>query len=1032
MQTGALPAPTAVKTMPVSGQAAMDGAKAIPPASDSGGSTPALDRYAGQMVTGVDFAGVDTTMLDPLPQRLPLHTGEKLDPQDVRESLRTLFATGLYDTIEAVAVPDGAGVRVVFTGAQKMFVGRITIDGVNNDNLLAQLNGSTKLNPGTVYSEAKLLATDDLLKQALQDNGYYEGKMSRTIDTDRTNALVNVHYLIQPGTLARVGSITIDGDPSMTLSQFRRKAGLRHNSRVGRNTVSSALSSLQKLYQKKQRLAATIALESKTYDAQGQYVNYVFSVKQGPIVKVSVTGAKLSKGNLRKFVPIYEEGAVDLDLINEGAHNIRNYLQSKGYFDATVLPRPVKKSNEEITLEYVAKPGIRHHVDSVSITGNKYFDTEIIREHVSVYAANLIERNGGYSQAKVASDVSNITSLYQGNGFSHVKVTPEIKNVEDPKKPKREGILAITYAIQEGEQEKIGSYQLNGVETVPLPTLTALLNTQVGQPYSSLNITGDRDEILNYYLAHGYDKVQVNVFQQPDPKNAELVDVTMNITEGQQFFVRDTLLSGIHYTNPSTVEQQVTIRPNLPLDQSALLSTQRKLYNLALFNQVNTAIENPAGGEIKKNVLLQMKEAKRWDITYGFGFQAQTGTPSTNCLSPTEQIITGIACTANGKVGASPEVLGSISRINLFGTQQSLTLNTSYGSLEKIALVTYNNPELLRDPHFNFSVSGGYTSSINVTTYAASELGASIRVSERVDRPTTLLYSLSFRDVKVNPDSIHVSPALIPLLSQPARVAGPGFTWIRDTRDSPLDAHRGTFNTAATFFSTSTLGSQANFGRLDFTNSTYYPFGTGWVFARQTRYAEERSFGTDTQKLIPLPERLYAGGAQSLRGFSFNSAGPRDATTGYPIGGAAAFVNTLELRTPSPHLPYVGNSLGFVLFHDMGNVFDRSTDIWESFVRVKQPTPAACRDLSEANTTAGPNSAIGQQGGCSFNYFTHDVGIGFRYHTPVGPVRFDLSYLLNPPVYPSLLNYNSNDVQLPASVGLASNFNFYFSIGQMF
>ena len=1011
--------------------------KAIPPESDNGGTTPNLSKYAGQTVTSVSFNGVDPSMLDPLQARLPLQKGEKLDTQKVRESLRTLYATGLYQSIEVIGVPGPGGIGILFSGAKKYFVGRITIDGVNNDNLLAQLNGSTKLNPGTVYTESKLLATDDLLKQALEDNGYYEGTISRSIDADQSNGLVNVHYSIQPGTLARVGDIKIDGDTGLTLKQFRHKGGLRHNSRVNRNTVSSALSSLQKIYQKKQRLAATVTLASKTYDAQGQYVNYEFRVTQGPIVKVTVTGAKISKGDIQKFVPIYEEGAVDIDLINEGAHNIRNYLQSKGFFDATVMPGPVQRSEGEITLQYVAETGVHHRVQAVTVTGNTYFNTETIKEHVSVYPANIADRNGGYSQALVASDVSNITSLYEGNGFSHVKVTPEIKNVENKKKPKQDGLLSINYAIQEGEQQKIGQYQITGTDTVPLETLSPLLNTQVGQPYSSLNIVGDRDVILNYYLAHGYDKAQVNVFQEADTKNPALVNVTVNIKEGQQFLVRDALLSGVEHTRVSTIEQQVSIKPDQPLDESALLTTQRKLYNLALFNQVNAAIQNPTGEEIKKNVLLQLREAKRWDITYGFGFQAQTGTPSTSCLSPTQQIAFGVSgsysCNANGKIGASPEVLFSISRINLRGTQQSITLNTSYGTLEKIALVTYNNPDLLRNPNFNFSLSGGYTSSQNVTTYAASVLGGSARVSERLTRATTLLYSLSFRDVKVNADSIQVSPDLIPLLSQPARVAGPGLTWIRDTRDSPLDAHRGTFNTAATFFSTSKLGSQANFGRIDFSNSTYYPFGAGWVFARQTRIADERSFGTPTQELIPLPERIYAGGAQSLRGFSFNSAGPRDATTGYPIGGAAAFVNTFELRTPSPHLPYVGNALGFVLFHDMGNVFDKASDIWPSFARVNQPTPAACRNLSTTNTTAGSNSAIGQQGGCSFNYFTHDVGVGLRYHTPIGPVRIDTSYLINPPVYPVLLDYSTDStVSQPAHVGIASNFNFYFSIGQMF
>jgi len=178
--------------------------KAVPPATDSGGTTPALNSFAGQNVARVTFAGVDQSMIDPLPKKLPLQPGQPLDPAKVRESLRSLYATGLYRTIEVDALPSTDGLTVLFTGQRKLFVGRITIDGVNNDNLLAQLTGSTKLNPGTIYSDTKLLATDDLLKQALEDNGYYEGKISRTMDTDQINRLENVHYDIQPGPVARV------------------------------------------------------------------------------------------------------------------------------------------------------------------------------------------------------------------------------------------------------------------------------------------------------------------------------------------------------------------------------------------------------------------------------------------------------------------------------------------------------------------------------------------------------------------------------------------------------------------------------------------------------------------------------------------------------------------------------------------------------------------------------------------------------------------------------------------------------------
>ena len=125
---------------------------------------------------------------------------------------------------------------------------------------------------------------------------------------------------------------------------------------------------------------------------------------------------------------------------------------------------------------------------------------------------------------------------------------------------------------------------------------------------------------------------------------------------------------------------------------------------------------------------------------------------------------------------------------------------------------------------------------------------------------------------------------------------------------------------------------------IDITNSSYYDLGKRhWVIARQTRYGQERAFGDGRQQLIPLPERLYAGGATSHRGFAINAAGPRDPQTGYPIGGAAVAVNTLELRTPYPNLPLVGNNLGFVFFHDMGNIFSRSRDVWPSFHNFHQP-----------------------------------------------------------------------------------------------
>jgi outer membrane protein insertion porin family len=1001
--------------------------------------TTSLWQWKGLIVEKILFKGVTFDATDTLPKELTQKAGAPLDPQEVRASLRRLFASGRYRDISVRGVPQGDQVTLIFAGTARFYVGRVTINAVKSERLTSLLEFATKLSPGTAFSESQIAAGTTGIKEILQQQGYYEPKVSVKTEVDTAGDQVNVTYIVLIGPQARVGQIKLLGDDTgLTPEVFRKKSKLKENRKISRDTTSNALDRLRKLYQKNNRLEATVTLQKQTYDDVRDKVDYEFHANQGPEVKVSVEGAKISTSRLHLLVPIFEEGTIDNDLLNEGVFNIRDFEQQQGYFDAKVSVRVVGSNSTAEQVVFTVDRGLKHKVLVVDLKGNKYFTDDLLRERMRVQKSDAYQRSGRYSPALVSADVAAIQGLYRANGFDAATVTTEVKDVSTAKngKPLKVGEIAVTFTVVEGPQQKFGKVDLIGVNASRQQDIRGLMNAQAGQPFSLVTLSADRDIVLQYYLAHGFDQVKVEIKQSKETADADKTDVSLNVTEGQQVFVNKVLLSGIENTRPKVVQSQILVHAGDPLDQTALLQTQRNLYNIALFNEVVAAVQNPAGDAPQKNVLLQVTEAKRWNVTYAWGLEAQTGTPTQGTISEASCILLGLnPCnvTQEGKTGVSPRVGVDISRINLRGTDDSLTLHTTYGLLEQVATLTLLNPHLYGSKNFTGAISGGYSNVQDISTFSASTLQGDFRVTEKLKRKDTFIYDFQYRRVKVN--SLQVSADLIPLQSQPVRVGGPGVTWFRDTRQpGPLDAVKGSYTTLQAFLASSKFGSQTDFWKLDGTNSTYYQFGKQkYVFARETRIGYERASGANPNVTnaacagvllttnpscnpIPLPERLYAGGANSHRGFSINGAGPRDLQTGYPVGGTAAFVNTFELRLPAQTLPVVGNSVNFVIFHDMGNVFQNAKDMFPSFTRFNQPNKQTCANVS---------TSIGT---CDFNYFSHALGLGARYKTPVGPIRVDFSYNLNPPVYPIIYDFYNN----PPHEGQASHFNFFFSIGESF
>jgi outer membrane protein insertion porin family len=1014
-----------------------------------------MAQWQGLPVREIAFEGVSTDRLQPLAGHLPQVVGAPLTRENVAASLRVLFRTGLFSTIEVDAVKMDDGVKIVFRGTAREFIGTVNVDGAKGATINAQLQAASRLTAGTRFTQTRLDAAMGRMRQALADNGFNEPMITYTLTRHSSEQLVDIAFAVTSGIQARVGGVKITGDSGLSEEHFRNDARLKAGRKIDHDTSSRALSGILKHYQKENRLEADVKLESEVYVPATKRSDFTFSASRGPVVKVSVEGTKIGGERLKRLVPVFEEGTVDEDLLNEGNRRLRDYFQRLGYFDVKVDHTRQNPDGGTVTITYAVVLGARRRVSKVSVEGNHYFDAATLEALLSVHAADHLDRHGAYSQALVGADIGALQAVYQNNGFSKVKVTPETASGGTATTPAAPGGLsnpaapiAVIYHIDEGQQQRVGELHLNGLKKSDENKLRALMNTAPGQLFSPQNLAGDRDALLTDYLSRGFDQVQIEVEQQTEAKDPTKVDVNFQISEGQQIFVRKVLISGLHYTRPDTVAKAITLHPGDPLNQTALAQTQRNLYEFALFNEVNTAIENSGGSEPYKTILIQTTEARRWTLTYGLGFEAQTGTPQNNCRGIAT---TGQACSPNGKTGISPRVLGAVTRNNLFGREQSASIQGTYGLLEQNINLLFQNPHFLGNRDFGFTFSGGYASSQNVTTYVASKLETGVRWTEHFSQPgswfskaNTFVYEFDFRRVKVAAESLQVGPSEISALSTAVRVAGPSLTWIRDTRDSALDSRRGTYTSFQDFFSNQTFGAQAEFNRLDVSSSSYYGFDKGrLVLARNTRYGQERAYGSPSDALIPLPERLYAGGPTSHRGFPINAAGPRDPETGFPIGGAGALVNSTELRLPPPVLPFFGDTVSFVLFHDMGNVFTNAGDAWASALRVQQPNRDACKVTTAPTpqppplppippSPTGPVTSTGQQGQCSFDYFSHAAGLGMRYHTPVGPIRLDFSYNLNPPIYPVNVNYSQSDIYLNQHVGEAAHFNFFFSLGQTF
>src|SRR5205085_2637459 len=184
---------------------------------------------------------------------------------------------------------------------------------------------------------------------------------------------VDLRFHVVGGPRARVGQVVFQGEGGYTPAELVSISQLRTGDQITSGKTQRAMDRLRKKYSKQDRLEADVALLKSEYRPDSDTVDYTFHVERGPVVDLRMEGASISKGKLKKYVPIYEENAVDDDLLNEGRRNLRDYFQTKGYFDVQVDFRQQPAGPDSRVVEYIIDRGERHHLSDLVIDGNKYF-----------------------------------------------------------------------------------------------------------------------------------------------------------------------------------------------------------------------------------------------------------------------------------------------------------------------------------------------------------------------------------------------------------------------------------------------------------------------------------------------------------------------------------------------------------------------------------------------------------------------------------------------------------------------------------
>jgi outer membrane protein insertion porin family len=934
-----------------------------------------LTGFEGQRVSSVEIAirpQMDTARFQSL---LKQKAGQAFSSAAIRESVKALQQTNAFSQIQLSVTPQSEGLKVIFILQPVYYVSILSFPGTRNKFLYTELLQAVNIPPQTPFTKDLPLQGQKALLQFLQTRGYFKATVQPHAEMDDAHLLVNLIFDVHLNERAQIGSLNFDGISDSQANQVRaalsswwarlKRDSLKPGQPYSYSRINRSVDYIRAHLRAQHHLAPIVRLASTDFHPETGLADLTFQVELGPVFSVAVSGAHISKRTLKRLVPIFEEDSVDQDLVDEGTRNLVSYFQSKGYFYAKIDSH-LDQHPDRVSLVYDVDRGTRRRVEAVYFEGNHYFADDRLAELILIKKTHRFSR-GKFSNDLVRKSSEALTALYQNQGFATAKIQTKIDDF-DPQ-------VDVTFVIAEGPQDRVKTIRITGNEAQSLRELLGNhpLKLKPGSPYSRQAVQSDRNSILAAYLDRGYQNASFQLTATPENGDPHLLNVTYIITEGPYTKIGDVVLLGANETHHGFIRHIVgsNVISGQPLSTGKLFAAQSDLYNLNIFDWANVLPAQPITTQAEAEVLEEVHEEPRNTIDYGAGIEVipRTGNVpvGTVALPGLPPIGLGSKYSASQKSFWGPRGSFDYTRRNIFGRAQTFTFSTLASRLDQRLAFSFSDLHF-RDSSWSslISISGERTTENPVFE---AELGiASFQMQRPLDAKRTRNLILRYEFNRTLLSNLQIPDLVLPQ-DRHVRLSTFSAEYTRDTRDSPLNARKGIYQ-LFTFGVTSTpLGSNANFVRLLGQTAFYLPVRPWFTWANNFRLGLAIPFAGS---FVPLSQEFFSGGADSLRGFPINGAGPQrpvqvcanpqDPSTctliSVPVGGESLFIFNSEGRFPIPN--HWTNKLSGVLFYDGGNV-------------------AAHVNLPQMARS-----------------YTNTVGLGLRYLTPVGPIRIDIGHNLNP------------------------------------